>query len=130
MTPMIRLLNLSFDELEKWYQITRNLEANERDTTQLYEDTVAKYMQISKVSPQVKEKSTEVHEILGDAASKGAFGLHEKLYGQNPFMERFEILSLLLEMKETLGEKIEEVKLEIMDYQWVCLFKICNNTQP
>ena len=51
MTPMIRLLNLSFEEMEEWYQITRNLESNERDTTQLYEDTVAKYMEISKVPP-------------------------------------------------------------------------------
>ena len=44
-------------------------------------------------------------------------------------MERFEILSLLQEMKETLAEKIEEVKLEIMDYQWVCLFKMSNTTE-
>jgi hypothetical protein len=64
-----------------------------------------------------------------ESPSKNAFGLHEKLYGQNPFMERFEILSLLQEMKETLAEKIEEVKLEIMDYQWVCLFKMSNTTE-
>ena len=31
-------------------------------------------------------------------------------------MERLEVLGLLREMKETLAEKIEEVKLEIMDY--------------
>ena len=31
-------------------------------------------------------------------------------------MERLEVLGLLLEMKDTLAERIEEVKLEIMDY--------------
>lgn len=67
MTPMIRLLNLSYDDLEEWYQITRNLEANERDTTQLYEDTVAKYKEISKMPPLVREKSSEVHELMDSA---------------------------------------------------------------
>lgn len=80
MTPMIKLLNLSYDELEDWYQITRNLEAFERDTTQLYEDAVAKYKEINKIPPKFKEKSTEVHDFL-DSPNKSAFGLQEKLYG-------------------------------------------------